>query len=146
MNGSTDLRKRRHPRGLATLVLAELWERFSLYGMVAILVHFLAASRGHGDLGLPAGTAEAVEGAYMAMISLLALPGGWIADRFLGARRAVLWGGAVIMAGHLLMAFPQAALDRGGRGDGVLHPPAEAPDRRGGGGGGGTARPAVAAA
>ncbi|MEU9103309.1 hypothetical protein AB0D54_02900 [Streptomyces xanthophaeus] len=77
-------RPARHPRGLATLVLAELWERFSLYGMVAILVHFLAASRGHGGMGLHVGTAEAVEGVYMAMISLLALPGGWIADRFLG--------------------------------------------------------------
>ncbi|MFI5860444.1 peptide MFS transporter [Streptomyces sp. NPDC051546] len=97
---------KRHPRGLATLVLAELWERFSLYGMVAILVHFLAASRGHGGMGLHEGTAEAVEGVYMAMISLLALPGGWIADRFLGARRAVLWGGVVIMAGHVLMAVP----------------------------------------
>ncbi|MFD8947377.1 peptide MFS transporter [Streptomyces xanthophaeus] len=103
-------RPARHPRGLATLVLAELWERFSLYGMVAILVHFLAASRGHGGMGLHVGTAEAVEGVYMAMISLLALPGGWIADRFLGARRAVLWGGLVIMAGHALMAFPQPAL------------------------------------
>ncbi|MFD3759643.1 peptide MFS transporter [Streptomyces sp. NPDC058622] len=99
----------RHPRGLATLVLTELWERFSLYGMVAILVHFLAASRAHGGMGLHQGTAEAVEGVYMAMISLLALPGGWIADRFLGARRAVLWGGAVIMAGHALMAVPGPA-------------------------------------
>ncbi|MGW6707071.1 peptide MFS transporter [Streptomyces sp. NPDC054956] len=106
MNASMDMQKKRHPRGLATLVLAELWERFSLYGMVAILVHFLAASRAHGGMGLHEGTAEAVEGVYMAMISLLALPGGWIADRFLGARRAVLWGGVVIMAGHVLMAVP----------------------------------------
>ncbi|MFJ6934999.1 peptide MFS transporter [Streptomyces sp. NPDC101132] len=98
--------RRRHPRGLATLVLAELWERFSLYGMVAILVHFLAAPLRHGGLGLHEGTAEAVEGVYMAMISLLALPGGWIADRFLGARRAVLWGGLVIMLGHLALAVP----------------------------------------
>ncbi|MFG2616145.1 peptide MFS transporter [Streptomyces sp. NPDC048507] len=119
MNGSTDTstdqRSRAgrapgwHPRGLATLVLAELWERFSLYGMVAVLVHFLAASRGHGGMGLHEGTAEAVEGVYMAMISLLALPGGWVADRFLGARRAVLWGGVVIMAGHVLMAVPGPA-------------------------------------
>ncbi|MFC7303481.1 peptide MFS transporter [Streptomyces monticola] len=97
---------RRHPRGLATLVLAEMWERFSLYGMVAILVHFLAAPAAHGGMGLDEGTAEAVEGVYMAMICLLALPGGWVADRFLGARRAVLWGGLVIMAGHIAMAIP----------------------------------------
>ncbi|WP_424216802.1 peptide MFS transporter (plasmid) [Streptomyces sp. BI20] len=102
----TAARRRRHPRALATLALAELWERFSLYGMVAILVHFLAASPARGGMGLHEGTAEAVEGVYMAMISLLALPGGWIADRFLGARRAVLWGGVVIMAGHVLMAVP----------------------------------------
>ncbi|MER5885465.1 peptide MFS transporter [Streptomyces sp. NPDC001941] len=99
----------RHPRGLATLVLAEMWERFSLYGMVAILVHFLAASPATGGMGLATGTSEAVEGVYMAMISLLALPGGWVADRVLGARRAVLWGGVVIMLGHLAMAVPSAA-------------------------------------
>lgn len=98
--------RRRHPRGLATLVLAELWERFSLYGMVAILVHFLAAPLAKGGMGLHEGTAEAVEGVYMAMISLLALPGGWIADRFLGARRAVFWGGLVIMTGHVALAVP----------------------------------------
>ncbi|MER7760439.1 peptide MFS transporter [Streptomyces sp. NPDC097619] len=97
---------RRHPRGLATLVLAEMWERFSLYGMVAILVTFLAASPAHGGMGLDSGTAKAVEGVYMAMISLLALPGGWIADRVTGARRAVLWGGLIITAGHVLLAVP----------------------------------------
>ncbi|WP_190025594.1 peptide MFS transporter [Streptomyces hiroshimensis] len=96
----------RHPRGLTTLVLTELWERFSLYGMAAILVTFLAASPASEGMGLSAGTAEAVEGVYMAMISLLALPGGWLADRVLGARRAVLYGGLVIMAGHTAMAIP----------------------------------------
>ncbi|WP_327351876.1 peptide MFS transporter [Streptomyces sp. NBC_01304] len=98
--------RRRHPRGLSTLALTEMWERFSLYGMVAILVHFLAAKTQSGGMGLSEGTAEAVEGVYMAMIGLLALPGGWVADRLLGARRTVLWGGIVIMAGHIAMSVP----------------------------------------
>lgn len=89
--------------------MTEMWERFSLCGMVAILVHFLSASASHGGMGLAEGTSEAVEGVYLAMIALLALPGGWIADRLLGARRAVLWGGLVIMAGHLSLAVPGRA-------------------------------------
>ncbi|MFD5142290.1 peptide MFS transporter [Streptomyces sp. NPDC058401] len=97
---------RDHPRGLATLALTEMWERFSFYGMVAILVHFFAASKAAGGMGFDPNRSMAVEGVYMAAIGLLALPGGWVADRFLGARRAVLWGGLVIMAGHLCLSVP----------------------------------------
>jgi POT family proton-dependent oligopeptide transporter len=95
-----------HPHGLATLFMTEMWERFSYYGMRGILVLFLAASVGDGGLGLAQGTAKAFVGVYMATVYLVALPGGWIADRLLGARKSVLYGGVIIMAGHIAMAIP----------------------------------------
>ncbi|MCC5576075.1 peptide MFS transporter [Microtetraspora sp. AC03309] len=95
-----------HPRGLATLFGTEMWERFSYYGMRAILVLFLTAPPVRGGMGLPKVTAVGVYGVYIASVYLLALAGGWISDRILGPRRAVLYGGAVIMAGHTSMAVP----------------------------------------
>ncbi|WP_405147935.1 peptide MFS transporter [Sphaerisporangium sp. NBC_01403] len=95
-----------HPRGIITLFLTEMWERFSFYGLRAILYFFLIATAAGGGLGLPKPTATAVVGVYGALIYLLALPGGWIADRVLGARRAVLVGGSIIMLGHICMAIP----------------------------------------
>ncbi|GAA3823994.1 peptide MFS transporter [Sphaerisporangium flaviroseum] len=95
-----------HPRGIVTLFLTEMWERFSFYGLRAILYFFLIATAAGGGLGLPKPTATAVVGVYGALVYLLALPGGWIADRILGARRAVLTGGVIIMLGHICMALP----------------------------------------
>ncbi|MFD0890339.1 peptide MFS transporter, partial [Streptosporangium algeriense] len=95
-----------HPRGLATLFGTEMWERFSWYGLRAILATFMAASPAVGGLGMGKGTAQALVGVYGALIYLVALPGGWLADRVLGARRAVLWGGLIIMFGHISMAIP----------------------------------------
>ncbi|WP_245647105.1 peptide MFS transporter [Microtetraspora niveoalba] len=95
-----------HPRGLATLFGTEMWERFSYYGMRAILVLFLTAPPGRGGMGLPGVTAIGVYGVYIASVYLLALAGGWISDRVLGPRRAVLYGGIVIMGGHVSMAVP----------------------------------------
>ncbi|MFC4010391.1 peptide MFS transporter [Nonomuraea purpurea] len=95
-----------HPWGLATLFGTEMWERFSWYGLRAILATFLAASPVHQGLGMSQETAQAVVGVYGALIYLVALPGGWIADRILGARRAVLCGGVLIMLGHISMAVP----------------------------------------
>jgi proton-dependent oligopeptide transporter, POT family len=95
-----------HPRGIVTLFLTEMWERFSFYGLRAILYFFLIATAAGGGLGLPKPTATAVVGVYSALIYLFALPGGWIADRILGARRAVLVGGVIIMLGHICMAVP----------------------------------------
>ncbi|MET8048885.1 peptide MFS transporter [Streptosporangium sp. NPDC005286] len=95
-----------HPRGLATLFGTEIWERFSWYGLRAILATFMAASPAIGGLGLSQQTAQAVVGIYGALIYLVALPGGWISDRVLGARRAVLWGASIIMCGHISMAIP----------------------------------------
>jgi POT family proton-dependent oligopeptide transporter len=90
--------------------MTEMWERFSYYGMRAILVLFLAAPVTTGGFGLPEGTAKALVGVYMASVYLVALPGGWLADRVLGSRRCVLLGGVIIMLGHIAMALP------GGRG------------------------------
>ncbi|MEU8249592.1 oligopeptide:H+ symporter [Nonomuraea sp. NPDC048916] len=95
-----------HPWGLATLFGTEMWERFSWYGLRAILATFMAASPAHQGLGMSQQTAQAVVGVYGALIYLVALPGGWIADRILGARRSVFWGGFVIMCGHISMAVP----------------------------------------
>ncbi|MEH0846349.1 peptide MFS transporter [Micromonospora sp. CPCC 205711] len=95
-----------HPRALSTLFLTEMWERFSFYGMRAILVLYLTASVADEGLGMGESTANAVYGTYNAMVYLMALPGGWVADRLIGARRSVLAGGVVIAAGHYVMAIP----------------------------------------
>ncbi|HKV06562.1 MAG TPA: peptide MFS transporter [Thermoanaerobaculia bacterium] len=93
-----------HPRGLATLFFTEFWERFSYYGMRALLILFMTASAEAGGLGFSDARAGAIYGLYTAFVYLLALPGGWIADQLLGQRRAVFWGGVIIAAGHFSMA------------------------------------------
>ncbi|GAA2591615.1 peptide MFS transporter [Actinomadura fulvescens] len=98
-----------HPWGLATLFFTEMWERFSFYGLRAILVLFLIAPPADSGLGMAEGTANALMGVYLSMVYFVALPGGWLADRILGARRAVLIGGTVIMLGHISMAIPGGA-------------------------------------
>ncbi len=94
-----------HPRGLKTLFFTEMWERFSYYGMRAILVLFMTAAVVDGGLGFSKADAAIVYGLYTSMVWLLPLVGGWLADNFLGMRRAVLYGGIVIMTGHILLAF-----------------------------------------
>ncbi|MEV7778040.1 oligopeptide:H+ symporter [Kitasatospora sp. NPDC088351] len=98
-----------HPRGLATLFMTEMWERFSFYGMRALLVLYLVAEHGDGGLGYEAAVGAAIYSVYNAMVYLLALPGGWIADRFWGARKTVAVGGSIIMVGHFLLAVPATA-------------------------------------
>ncbi|MCS6954146.1 MAG: peptide MFS transporter [Bryobacterales bacterium] len=95
-----------HPRGLATLFMTELWERFSYYGMRALLILFMTAPQQAGGLGFDVAKAGAVYGLFTAMVYLLSLPGGWVADRWLGQRRAVLYGGVIIAAGNYLLATP----------------------------------------
>lgn len=97
-----------HPRGLATLFLTEMGERFTYYGMRALLVLFLADAT-HGGLGLDDKTATAIYGLYISASYILCLPGGWIADRLLGARRSVLVGGILIAIGNFLLALGSAA-------------------------------------
>ena len=92
-----------HPRGLATLFFTEMWERFSYYGMRALLILFMTASVDKGGLGFPVVKAGAVYGFYTAMVYLLSLPGGWVADRLIGQRRAVLYGGVLITAGEFFL-------------------------------------------
>jgi proton-dependent oligopeptide transporter, POT family len=94
-----------HPRGLATLFLTEMWERFTFYGMRAVLILFLVASVATGGLGLDDKTAAAIYGLYNAAVYLAALPGGWVADRLIGAQRAVMLGGGLITLGNLLLAI-----------------------------------------
>jgi proton-dependent oligopeptide transporter, POT family len=93
-----------HPRGLATLFFTEMWERFTYYGMRAVLVLFLVAAVSTGGFGIDDRTATAIYGLYTAGVYLAALPGGWIADRLIGAQRAVLAGGLAITAGNTLLA------------------------------------------
>jgi proton-dependent oligopeptide transporter, POT family len=95
-----------HPRGLSTLFFTEMWERFSYYGMRALLILFMTAAPAAGGLGFDTATAGAVYGLYTSMVYLLTLPGGWLADRWLGQRRAVLYGGMLIASGHFSMAVP----------------------------------------
>src|SRR5579862_898823 len=94
-----------HPRGLATLFLTEMWERFSYYGMRALLILFMTASPNIGGLGFPVPKAAAIYGLYTASVYLSGLPGGWIADRILGLRGAVLTGGVLIALGHYSLIF-----------------------------------------
>ncbi|MFI6879385.1 peptide MFS transporter [Streptomyces sp. NPDC050400] len=95
-----------HPRGLATLFMTEMWERFSYYGMRALLPLYLVAPEG---LGLDAGTAIAIYSVYMSTVYLLAMPGGWFGDRVWGPRKTTAIAASVIMAGHLVLALPMDA-------------------------------------
>jgi POT family proton-dependent oligopeptide transporter len=94
-----------HPRGLSVLFFTEMWERFSYYGMRALLILFMTAPVSAGGLGFDTAVAGAIYGLYTSSVYMACLPGGWIADRLLGARRAVLYGGILIAAGHFSMAL-----------------------------------------
>jgi proton-dependent oligopeptide transporter, POT family len=93
------------PRGLATLFLTEMWERFAYYGMRAILILYAVAAVGAGGLGLSDHVASSVYGLYIAATYVFALFGGWIADRLLGAQRAVIAGGVLIACGNAFLVL-----------------------------------------
>ena len=95
-----------HPKGLSTLFFTEMWERFSYYGMRAILLLYMVAPLQDGGMGLDDQTGGAIYGLYTMFVYLLALPGGWLADKYFGLRRSVFYGGCVIAAGHFCMAIP----------------------------------------
>ncbi len=95
-----------HPRGLATLFFTEMWERFSYYGMRAILIFYLTHKITEGGLGFSDEKAGAIYGLYASMVYLLCLGGGWVADRITGQRRAVLIGGVFIAAGEFCLVVP----------------------------------------
>ena len=92
------------PRGLATLFLTEMWERFSFYGMRAILILFMTGTVGHGGLGLPDKIASSIYGLYLASGYWLGLAGGWVSDRLLGQQRAVICGAVLIITGNVMLS------------------------------------------
>ena len=98
------------PRGLATLFLTEMWERFTYYGIQAILILFMVSAVSKGGLGLDDKTSASIFGLFLGSTYLLGLLGGWIADRLLGAQRAVIGGGILIAAGSTLLAFGNEAI------------------------------------
>jgi len=95
-----------HPGGLSTLFFTEMWERFSYYGMRALLVLYMVAGIDKGGLGFATADATAIYGLYTASVYFLPLIGGWLADRFIGAKRATLIGGVIISLGHFTLAVP----------------------------------------
>jgi POT family proton-dependent oligopeptide transporter len=95
-----------HPRALSTLFFTEMWERFTFYGMRALLVLFLVDAVDSGGYGLDDRTATAIYGLYTAAVFMAALPGGWVADRLIGAQRAVLVGGGLMTLGNLMLTIP----------------------------------------
>lgn len=102
--------RRRPPLGrpswFTTLFATDVWERFSFYGMTAILVLYATASKADGGLGMSNDDATMLYGLYMAAAFVASVPGGWIGDRLVGSYRAVLYGGVLIGLGHLSLAVP----------------------------------------
>jgi POT family proton-dependent oligopeptide transporter len=94
-----------HPLGLATLFFTEMWERFSYYGMRALLKLFMPAAIIMGGFGMTQEESSTVYAIYTSMVYLVAIPGGWLADNFLGQRRSLMYGGIIIMIGHILLAL-----------------------------------------
>ena len=95
----------KHPAGLKTLFLTEMWERMSFYGMRGILVLFMTATLLDGGLAIDPVSASAIYGIYSSSVYLVALLGGWLADRHIGQQNAILYGGMIIMLGHFLLAI-----------------------------------------
>ncbi len=89
-----------HPRGLALLFFVEMWERFSYYGMKALLVLYLVDGR-----NWPVSRAATLYGNYTALAYIAPLLGGYLADSFIGARRSMVWGGVIIALGHFTLAL-----------------------------------------
>ncbi|MEZ5898871.1 MAG: peptide MFS transporter [Hyphomicrobiaceae bacterium] len=97
------------PAGLPRLFFTELWERFSYYGMRALLTLFMVTPIAQGGLALSTPDAAQIYGNYTMAVYMLSIPGGFIADRILGARRSVLVGGWIIALGHYCLAYPSLA-------------------------------------
>ena len=101
-----------HPFGLVTLFFTEMWERFSFYGLRALLILYMTApliadaNNPHPGLGFDPKKAAFIYSLYASSVYATPLIGGWLADKFLGARRATLIGGIIIASGHFTMAVP----------------------------------------
>lgn len=112
MANSTSIRQKElfgHPVGLYVLFFTEMWERFSYYGMRAILVLYLVAKTTdeNAGLGWSNGDALSLYGTYTMLVYLMSIPGGWIADKMLGQKKSVLYGGILLVAGHSVLAIEQ---------------------------------------
>ena len=101
-----------HPRGLATLFFTEMWERFSYYGLRPLLILFMTAALANGGFGFERNQASAIVGIYAASVYLASLPGGWVADRLLGLRRAIMLGAVLITCGHLSIGLSGFAVSK----------------------------------
>lgn len=95
-----------HPKGLFTLFFTEFWERFSYYGMRAILVYYMYYEVSQGGLGFPEEMALSIMSIYGSLVYMSGIIGGWLADRIFGTSNAVFYGGILIMIGHILLAIP----------------------------------------
>lgn len=95
-----------HPKGLSTLFFTEFWERFSYYGMRAILLYYMYYEVTNGGLGLDRTTANSIMAVYGSLVYMSGIIGGWIADRVLGMNRTVFYGGVLIMIGHIVLSLP----------------------------------------
>ncbi|WP_114572121.1 peptide MFS transporter [Exiguobacterium flavidum] len=98
-----------NPKGLFTLFFTEFWERFSYYGMRAILIYYMYYSVSEGGLGFEKSTAASIMAVYGSLVYMSGILGGWIADRLLGTSRTVFYGGILIMFGHIVLALPGGA-------------------------------------
>lgn len=94
------------PKGLLSLFFTEFWERFSYYGMRAILIYYMYYEVTQGGLGLERSTANSIMAVYGSLVYMSGIIGGWIADRLFGTTRTVFYGGVLIMIGHIILAFP----------------------------------------
>jgi proton-dependent oligopeptide transporter, POT family len=101
-----------HPKGLSTLFFTEFWERFSYYGLRPLLVLFMAAALADGGFGIERSQASAIVGIYAGSVYLASLPGGWVADRLLGLRRAIMLGAVLISLGHISIGLSSFAHTR----------------------------------
>jgi len=95
-----------HPKGLFTLFFTEFWERFSYYGMRAILVYYMYYEISSGGLGLDKTVAMSIMSIYGSLVYMSGIIGGWLADRIFGTSRAIFYGGIFIMLGHIVLAIP----------------------------------------
>jgi len=116
-----------HPNGLTTLFFTELWERFSYYGMRAILMLYMVAAASDGGMAMDVKTAATIYGAYTSSVYVTSIPGGLIADKFLGAKMCILIGGCIIALGHFTLAIHSELAFYGGLlliifGTGLLKP------------------------
>ncbi|MBX9627270.1 MAG: oligopeptide:H+ symporter, partial [Gemmataceae bacterium] len=102
-----------HPKALFLLFTVELWERFSFYGMRAFLVLYLVSLAATGGFGFDKKAAYAIYGAYGALVYLCPLAGGFLADKVLGFRKAIIWGSVLMAAGQFTLAASQGEGERG---------------------------------